>query len=201
VPEATTDHRRAVAERNLEAILDATERLLEQGAEASITAVAEEAGLSRVTVYAHFGTRKELLKAVVERAVTRTAEAIKQARPGSGPPFDALNRVIEVAWSALDQHSGMAQASAEELGSSEMADAHKAAFRPIRNLIVRGRREGVFRADVPVDWLVASVFALMHAYGDLVRAGTMKSSDAVRVLQATIAGVVSPLRTDATEGR
>jgi hypothetical protein len=41
----------------------------------------------------------------------------------------------------------------------------------------------------------------MHAYGDLVRAGTMKSSDAVRVLQATIAGVVSPLRTDATEGR
>ena len=46
VPEPAADHRRAVAERNVEAILDAGERLLERHAQPSIAAVAAEAGVS-----------------------------------------------------------------------------------------------------------------------------------------------------------
>ena len=67
------DHRRAVAERNVEAILDAAERLLERRLQATISAVAAEAQLSRVTVYAHFPTREQLLEAVAERAVRTTS--------------------------------------------------------------------------------------------------------------------------------
>ena len=48
------DHRRATAERNVEAILDAAESLLGDGEATSIAAVAGRAGVSRVTVYAHF---------------------------------------------------------------------------------------------------------------------------------------------------
>lgn len=48
------NHNRAVAERNLESILDAAERLVERGIQATISAVAAEAGLSGVTVYATF---------------------------------------------------------------------------------------------------------------------------------------------------
>jgi TetR/AcrR family transcriptional repressor of mexCD-oprJ operon len=190
MPEPTTDHRRAVAERNVEAILDAAERLLERGAQASITAVAAEAGVSRVTVYAHFPTRNDILTAVVERVVTDSARAMKAAKPGSGPPLEALNRVVEVAWAALDRHSTLARLSSEELASKEMAATHHTAARPIRSLIVRGRKEGVFRQDVPVEWLVTSFFALMHACGDLVRAGNLKSSEAVGVLQATQSSLV-----------
>jgi TetR/AcrR family transcriptional regulator, mexCD-oprJ operon repressor len=189
--EATSDHRRAVAERNVEAILDAAERLLERGAGASVTAVAAEAGLSRVTVYAHFATRPEVVAAVVERAVRRTATAVEEADPTSGPALEALDRVIAVGWAALDRHSAMANAAAEYLGSTEMAHAHRTVHEQIRNLVVRGRREGAFRTDVPVEWLVASFFALMHTCGDLVRACSVESSDAVQILQTTVRDVVS----------
>jgi AcrR family transcriptional regulator len=50
--EAVVDHRRATADRNAAAILDATERLLERGAALNMRAIAAEAGVSRPTLYA-----------------------------------------------------------------------------------------------------------------------------------------------------
>jgi TetR/AcrR family transcriptional repressor of mexCD-oprJ operon len=54
------DHRRATAERNVTAILDAAAELLSEQGPASIAAVAAQAGVSRVTVYAHFLTWEAL---------------------------------------------------------------------------------------------------------------------------------------------
>jgi AcrR family transcriptional regulator len=56
------DYQRAIAERNVEAILDAVEDLLERRAQASVSAVAALAGVSRVTVYAHFPPGKRCWK-------------------------------------------------------------------------------------------------------------------------------------------
>ena len=49
-----TEHQQAIADRNVTAILDATEELLAQRGQATISAVAKHSGVSRVTVYAHF---------------------------------------------------------------------------------------------------------------------------------------------------
>jgi TetR/AcrR family transcriptional repressor of mexCD-oprJ operon len=184
--QTTTDHRRAVAERNLEAILDATERLLERRSQVSISAVASEAGLSRVTVYAHFRTLEALLEAVVERAVQRASEALDAAEPDSGPPLAALERVVTVSWRHLERGKATARAAAEQLTPQAVGRAHEAARRPIRRLIERGRREGAFRTDVSADWLVTSCIALMHAAVDEVRAGRMSATVARRALLASI---------------
>jgi hypothetical protein len=71
-----------------------------------------------------------------------------------------------------------------------MAHAHQAGLAQIEKLILRGQRDGEFRKDLPVAWMVASLFALMHAYGDLVRAGALEPGDAVRVLSATARSLV-----------
>ena len=187
--ETAVDHRRAVAERNVEAILDAAERLLAARENASITAVASEAGLSRVTVYAHFPDRTALLQAVVKRTVERAAAVLEEAESGSGSPVEALDRLIEAAWRALDRHSAIAQATSDQLPPGAITETHAAAFRPVAALVARGRRDGVFRTDVPARWLVTSFFTLMHACGDEVRAGRLKAADAPRILQATLRDV------------
>lgn len=185
-----TDHRRAIAERNVEAILDAAEALLERHARASIAGVAAEAGVSRVTVYAHFPTREALLEAVVERAVARAGVALDAAEPDAGPPLEALDRVIAAGWRELDRNRAMAQAAAEQLSPAALARAHEAAHRRVRRLVERGRDEGAVRTDVPVDWLVAGVFALIHACGEEVRAGRLDAAGALDVLSATLRDVV-----------
>src|SRR6266513_2838613 len=60
-----TDRRRAIADRNVHAILDAAEELIRVRAPVTIAGVATAAGVSRVAVYAHFATAEALLEAGV----------------------------------------------------------------------------------------------------------------------------------------
>ena len=186
MPQATEDRRRATAERNLEAILDAAERLLERRAQVSISTVAAEAGLSRVTVYAHFHTLDELLEGVVERAVRRAGEALEAADLDSGPPIEALERLVTASWRQIEHHQSTARAAAEQLSPEAMRRTHRAARPRIRRLIERGQKQGSFRTDLPADWLVTGSMALMHAAVDEVRARRMSASAAEAALLATI---------------
>jgi TetR/AcrR family transcriptional repressor of mexCD-oprJ operon len=190
-PMPATDHRRATAERNIEAILDAVERLLERGSPASIVAVANEAGVSRVTVYAHFATREQLLEAVVERTVKRTSKALDEVEPEEGAPLEALARVIDVGWRDLDRNNAIAQAASEQLTAEAHKRTHQAAHRRLRKLIDRGRRSGDFRTDVPAEWLVTAFHALIHAAGDDVRAGRIRASAALKAIHVTMHDVFS----------
>jgi TetR/AcrR family transcriptional repressor of mexCD-oprJ operon len=181
-----TDHRRATAERNVEAILDAAERLLEGGKHASISAVAAEAGLSRVTVYTHFQGLEELLEALVERTVRRSVLAIEAAEPDRGPAREALQRVIEASWEELGRHEGVGRGAAAELSAHAMRRSHESAAVRIRRLVDRGRKEKEFRTDVRADWLVTSFFTLVHAARDEVLAGRAKRAVALRDLSSTL---------------
>jgi TetR/AcrR family transcriptional repressor of mexCD-oprJ operon len=191
MPEPATDHRRATAERNVEAILDGTERVLERGAEPTIVAVARESGVSRVTVYSHFDTREQLVEAVVERAVRRTTEAFDAIEPERGPPLEALQRVIDVGWRDLDRNQAIAQAAADLLSSEALLRTHRPAHRRLRKLVDRGRRDGDFRTDVPAEWLITAFHALIHAAGDDVRAGRMSARAALDALRKTAHDVFS----------
>jgi TetR/AcrR family transcriptional repressor of mexCD-oprJ operon len=186
VATTSTDHRRAKAERNVEAILDAAERLLRQRSQASIAGVAKEAGVSRVTVYAHFPTREELIEAVVARVTRAAHESIEDAKPGEGDPVEALARVITVAWDELERQEAIRQAAAEELSSEAVRRAIETASGTVRNLIERGRRRGAFRKDLPVEWLVASCFALLHTAADEVREGRIKPDDAMNAIKTSV---------------
>ena len=181
-----TGYQREVAERNVEAILDAVDDLLQAQGYANISAIAVRAGVSRVTVYAHFATGEALLEAVVERAVGHAAAALAAAAPESGPPLEALARLVTVGWRELGGNAAMAEAAAARLSADAMTRSHHAAQRQVAELVARGRRDGTFRTDVPDSWLVTCCFALFHSCADEVRAGRLDPADAERVLTTTL---------------
>jgi AcrR family transcriptional regulator len=185
-PEPNADHRRAAAERSIEAILDAAERLLAAGRDASMSAIAGAAGVSRVTLYAHFPARPQVLQALAERVVSSGAEAIAAANPGSGEPAEALDRLIEAGWGKLDRNLPLFAAHRAELGEDALRRAHEQLDAPILALIRRGRRAGAFRTDVPANWLLATYYALMHAAADEVNAGRLRASHALATVKSTI---------------
>jgi AcrR family transcriptional regulator len=182
----TSDYQRATAERNVAAILDAVENLLERRAQASISAVAAEAGVSRVTVYAHFPTGEALLEAAVERAVRQTMAALEGVGLDDGPPLQVLERMLAAAWRHLARYGAMAQAVAEQMSPEAIARTHQAAHRTIGALLARGQADGSFRTDLPAGWLVTSTIALIHACADEVRAGRIADDDAPRMLAVTV---------------
>jgi AcrR family transcriptional regulator len=182
----TADRRRAIADRNVQAILDAAEELVRNHAPVTIAAVASQAGVSRVTVYAHFATGEALLEAVVERAVGHAAAALAAADPETGPPLEALARLVAAGWRVLGSNAAMAEAAAARLSADAMTRSHQAARHQVAELVTRGRSDGTFRTDVPESWLVACCFALFHSCADEVRAGRLNPADAERALTSTM---------------
>jgi len=180
-----TRYQREVAERNVEAILDAAEELVQQG-QANISAVAAMAGVSRVTVYAHFPTWQALLEAAVERAVRRTMAALQSVHPEDGPPVEALDRMIAAAWQHLARYEAMAAAVAELLSPEAITRTHQAAHHTVGALAERGRADGSFRTDLAAGWPVSAAIALVHACSDQVRAGQIDKPDAVRILTTSV---------------
>jgi TetR/AcrR family transcriptional repressor of mexCD-oprJ operon len=186
------DRRRETATRNVEAILDGAQRLLERGERVSIAAVAAEAGVSRVTVYAHFADRERLLEALVERAVHESTAAFDVAEPERGPPPEALERLVAASWTELARHDAIARASAAQLSAEAMRRAHEAARGRIAALVERGRRDGSFRADVPAGWLVTATLALVHAAAEEARTGELGDGDALAALSSSIEALFEP---------
>jgi TetR/AcrR family transcriptional regulator, mexCD-oprJ operon repressor len=180
------DHQRAIAERNVEAILDAAERLMHRGEQPTIAAVAAEAAVSRVTVYAHFATREQLLEAALGRAVRHAASIFHVADVDAGSPVEALDRLLAAGWRMLERSSALARATASQLSSERRRHLHEPGLAPLRRLFERGQREGAFRSDVPVDWLLACTYALVHAAVDEVNAGRLPAATASRVLSASL---------------
>jgi AcrR family transcriptional regulator len=179
------DSRQVTSERNLVAILDGAERVLQRGEQASVSAVAAEAGVSRPTVYAHFPDLEGLLEALVERTVRRTMAAIDSAEPDRGQAVDALRRLLAASWQELGRHEDIARASAADLSAHAMRRAHRDARAVIGKLVERGRHEGAFRSDVPAGWLVTSCLALIHAAAEEVRIGELDANAALDVLSVT----------------
>jgi TetR/AcrR family transcriptional regulator, mexCD-oprJ operon repressor len=180
-----------VAERNLEAILDGAERLLQRHEQPTILAVANEAGVSRPTVYAHFGDRERLLEALVERAVRRAMTAIESADPERGPAADALKRLIAASWKHVAHNEDIAHAAAAELSAHAMRRSHETARSVILQVVQRGRDEGAFRTDVTTGWQVTTCLAMIHAAAEEVHAGELESDAALELLSATIADLLA----------
>ncbi|MGW3864162.1 TetR/AcrR family transcriptional regulator [Streptomyces sp. NPDC005047] len=177
--------RRADAERNATAILDAGLECLLLDPQASMTVIARAAGVSRVTLYSHFPTRESLLEAALDRSVTEAVHALDGAG-AIGPADEALARLMRSSWQVLDRNFSAFAAVAAALPQDLIRDRHDRILRPVRDLILRGQQGGAIRKDLSADWLVTVVYQLMHAAAGEVRSERLTSAAAPDVLTATV---------------
>ncbi len=150
-----------------------------------------------MTVYAHFPTLQHLLEALLERSVRAAATTMAAAKPDSGPPDEALDRLLSVGWQALARASALARVTSEQLSADKRRKLHEPAFAHVYRLIERCQRGRVFRGDVPAEWLVACSYALMHAAADDVRAGRLDAASAPKLLRASLHRLIYPERSAA----
>jgi AcrR family transcriptional regulator len=186
VMQPSEHRRRADAERNMTSILEAGRRCFARNPSASMTEIAQDAGVGRVTLYGHFSSREELLQAVLRQAIDDGMRALDEAAPEVGEPMEALLRVADRCWPVLESWMGLRTAALHAFGESAVRGAHGEAMDRLQRLIVRGQAAGAFRSDVPASWLVATCFALMHAAQDEVDAGRLSPSEAAPVVSSTL---------------
>lgn len=183
--------KRADAQRNILAILDAAALRLSRDPDTSVAEIAQQAGVGRVTLYGHFGNRAELIDAVVSRAVEE-GDAALDALDMSGDPREALVRLVRESWLAITRIGALMTAASATLSPERMLALHARPASRVERLVERGREAGVFRTDLPASWLVGTLHRVMHGAADDIAAGHLEPARAADVIAATALAAFTP---------
>jgi AcrR family transcriptional regulator len=182
--------RRADAERNIEAILDAALTRLGRDPSASMTEIARAAGVGRVTLYGHFPSREALVDTLFDRSLADADAVLGAVDVDAGRADEALARLVRSSWRVLDRQRTVLTVALRVLGPERVRDRHADVLARVERLLRRGRDEGVFTAAAPPGWQVTAVYTLMHAAAQEVDEGRLDAADAAETLVSTILGAL-----------
>lgn len=183
--------KRADAQRNIAAILDAAVECLSADPEANVAEIAKRAGVGRVTLYGHFSSRTELIDAVFARTLDEAHRSL-DAVDLTGDSRDALRRIVMSSWQIVDQSQSLLVAAQAVLPPERIRATHKGPMQRILGLIERGRNEGAFRTDLPASWLVALFQNVLHTAANEIAAGRLPRAGAADVIDATLQAAYAP---------
>ncbi|MFI6587406.1 TetR/AcrR family transcriptional regulator [Embleya sp. NPDC050493] len=178
--------RRADAERNIAAILAAALGAFARDPEVTMTDIAREAGVGRVTLYGHFGSRDVLLEAAIGQALGEVDVLLDDVGITVGPADEALVRLAREGWQVLDRTRGLRRAALKALGEASLRRQHARVLTRVDELVARGRSEGDIRTDLPAAWLTATYYGVIHTAADEVDAGRLDRAAAGDTIAATL---------------
>lgn len=178
-------NQRADAQRNRAKILAATVTVIRKNPDASVADIAAEAGVGRMTLYGHFQTRAELIEAALVDSLERGEEVLSGV-PLDGDPVEAFQRLVASSWVLVDQSRALLAAAQKELPAARIREMHESAEARMRGLLLRGQREGAFRVDLPVSWLLTTTHLVMNGAAEEVRTGRLDADDAPWFIDAIL---------------
>lgn len=178
-------NQRADAQRNRAKILAATVTAIRKNPDASVADIAAEAGVGRMTLYGHFQTRAELIEEALMDSLERGEDVLKEVAL-DGEAVAAFQRLVSSSWVLVDQSGALLAAAQKELPAARIRELHEKAEARMRTLLLRGQREGAFRIDLPVTWLLTTTHVVMNGAAEEVRAGRLDPDDAPWFIDAIL---------------
>lgn len=185
-PAPPARRRRADAQRSIDAIVGAARALLVERPDAGMEEIAEAAGVSRQTVYSHFSSRDVLVAAVVNAERARSLAALGAVDFRRMEPVAAVREFLRISWQLADRVPLLLDVGLARIGDTDGGDPHGPPAAVLEGIVRRGQRTGAFDRQLPAAWLVTATFALGHAVGEQVAAGTLGVTKAARLLDQSV---------------
>jgi AcrR family transcriptional regulator len=157
---------RADAVRNRERVLSAAKNVFSAGGpDASLEAVAKEAGVGIGTLYRHFPTREDLFEAVYRREVQQLVELAEELRDAPAP-VDALRRWLRSNVEFVATKKGMSAALAIAVhGSSDLAAfTFDRLTKAVGALLARAIAASEIRSDISPEDLLRALVGMCYMH-------------------------------------
>jgi len=191
----TVRKRRADAVRNRERVLAAAKAVFSAGGpEASLEAVAKQAGVGIGTLYRHFPTRQDLFETVYRREVQQLVELAEELKSAPAP-VDALRSWLRSNVEFVATKKGMSAALALTVhGSSDLAAfTFDRLTSAVGALLDRAIAAGEIRSDISPEDLLRALVGMCYMHD---QPGWQKS--VMRLLDVFVDGL--RVRTKADRG-
>ncbi|MFJ7276256.1 TetR/AcrR family transcriptional regulator [Kitasatospora sp. NPDC098663] len=156
---------RADARRNRDRLIEVAARAFAQdGPDATLGAIAKEAGVGIGTLYRHFATREELVEAVYRSELAKLCDSAAELLDGTAPDA-ALRAWMDGFVRYMTTKRGMSDALRALIASGSNPFSHSRAMltTAITRLLRAGAESGVLRADVEPEDVLFSLSGLSLA--------------------------------------
>jgi AcrR family transcriptional regulator len=157
---------RADSVRNRERVLEAAKSVFSAGGpDASLEAVAREAGVGIGTLYRHFPTREALFEAVYRREVDQLADLAEELKL-DGAPLQALQHWLHAGVEFVATKKGMSAALAVVTHASSDLTVYsfQRLTRAIGELMQRAAEAGEIRDDISPEDILRTLIGLCYTH-------------------------------------
>ena len=186
-----TPRRRADAVRNRERVLQAAKTVFSaDGGDASLEAVAREAGVGIGTLYRHFPTREALFEAVYRREVEQLADMAERLKT-EAEPTQAVRRWLQSVVDFVATKKGMSSALAIAMNSTSELTVYSSArlSAAVGGLLERAIAAGEMRDDIRADDLLRALVGMC-----LLHDQPGWRASVLRLVEVLVDGLRAPIR-------
>ena len=170
----TTEFRQRDADRSQQAILKAArEEFSEHGfAGGRVDRIAARAGINKRLLYYYYGNKDDLFLAVLERTYADIREAEQALHLDEMDPVEAIRQLVSFTWHYYLEHPEfLTLLNSENLHRAEhlkkskhIQEMNSPLVQLLEGVLERGRRTGLFHADVDPVQLYISIASICYFY-------------------------------------
>ncbi|WP_240687312.1 TetR/AcrR family transcriptional regulator [Amycolatopsis suaedae] len=154
---------------------------------ASLSTIAEAAGIGRTTLHKRYPTRHDLLFAVAKDSLEQLSAATEQSGISDPdvPIPDALRRMVELSVPLGSRVSFLLRQPSLD-SEEELMLTLQEMDRPVEAFVRRAQDAGVLRPDVPAWWVISTLYSILYTTWEGVAMGRLAPLDAPRLALDTI---------------
>ena len=167
-------------------ILTAAIRLLADDAKASMSDVASATGVGRATLYRHFASREELLRAIRLESLRECRQALEDVPAPDAGFEEGLRQVIAALLRVLDRYRVLAAAPPADRSDPEQRPLLEEIERPLLDLFRRGAAAGEVAPDLDPGLILVMLSGMLTGARRAIAEGRLSADIADDVLARTL---------------
>ncbi|MFN3237516.1 MAG: TetR/AcrR family transcriptional regulator [Pseudomonadales bacterium] len=165
------------------ALFEASIKELLANPSATMSEIANSAGIGRATLYRHFETRELLVRALAQLCLEETDQALKHAYQFQGrAALEAIFTAIMPLANRFRFLMSLWQIAARD---PEVTRIYQRQLRDLKGTVLKAQKRAELRNDIPADWIVASFDAQLNVAWHMVETRVISAGEAEAYFRTT----------------
>ena len=178
------DDQRVVQSRK--AIIEAAVRVLLNDTGASLSEIAQEAGVGRATLYRHFDTKESLLQALARQCLAETDAAMEPIKAQGLKGRTAIEASVAALMPLADRFRFLLNLWSFTEGDEEVNRIYQRQLSELEHSIEEARSAHEIDRHIPTKWIVAAYDHLLYAAWQMIHQGLMTHEQAGSIFTRTL---------------
>ncbi|MEM9621630.1 MAG: TetR/AcrR family transcriptional regulator [Pseudomonadota bacterium] len=172
-------------QKSRSAIIESSIALLLTNPDARMSEIALAAGVGRATLYRHFETRGELIKALTLLCLDETEAALIPVQEQGLDGLDAMVASIRVIVPMAERFRFLMNFTSIGAADDTINRTYQRQLDGLVGYVEAGKKAGDIAKSLPTDWVVASYDALLNAAWGLIQTKKLDADQATEVFVRT----------------